>query len=323
MDIHVGNTNLYPAIEPFDFGMLDVGSGHSIYWEQSGNPSGVPVLFLHGGPGSGSSPIHRQFFDPDHYRIILFDQRGAGRSLPYAEIADNSTHDLVEDIEALRRSLGIEQWMAFGGSWGATMALVYAIEYPYRCLALTLRGVFLGRSQEIDWFLYGMRRVFPEAWEAFAGYLPEDERGDLLAGYHRRLIDPNPDVHGPAAGYWNRFETDCSTLHRKSLSSHSPTGVGTLSLARIEAHYFINGCFFSDEYILESIKKLQPIPTVVVQGRYDMICPPAAAYDLVRSFPHAKMVMVPDAGHSAMEPGIRGELVRAMDNLRSLPGDRF
>ncbi len=316
MDIHVGNTDLYPAIEPFGRGMLPVDSGHSLYWEQSGNPDGVPVLFLHGGPGAGSSPVHRRFFDPDHYRIILFDQRGAGRSQPYAEITDNSTQHLVMDIEALRRSLGIERWMVFGGSWGATMALVYAIAHPDRCLALILRGVFLGRSQEIEWFLYGMRRVFPEAWEAFADYLPEDERGDLLAGYHRRLINPDPDVHGPAAGYWNRYESDCSTLRRKAPSTPSPPGAGSLSLARIEAHYFVNGCFFDDEYILENIEKLQPIPMLVVQGRYDMVCPPAAAHDLVRSLLHAKLVVVPDAGHSAMEPGIRGELVRAMDDFR-------
>ena len=204
--------DLYPEIEPFETGRLAVDGLHSLYWEQSGNPDGAPVVFLHGGPGAGATPAHRRFFDPRHYRIVIFDQRGAGRSTPLGEVARNTTDHLVADIEALRRWLGVESWLVFGGSWGSSLALAYAETHPERCRGLILRGVFLCRRQEVDWFMTGMRSIFPEAWRAFAEHLPPAERGDLLASYHRRLIDPDPAVHLPAARAWSRYEGACSTL---------------------------------------------------------------------------------------------------------------
>ena len=209
---HPLRTHLYPEIDPYGTGRLKRDGLHSLYWEQSGNPEGTPVLFLHGGPGAGASPAHRRFFDPAHYRIVIYDQRGAGRSTPLGELRDNTTPHLVADIERLREHLGIERWLVFGGSWGSTLALAYGIAHPERCLGFVLRGIFLCRRSEIDWFLYGLRHLFPEAWRAFSGALPEAERGDLLAGYYRRLIDPDPTVHLPAARAWSTYEGMCSTL---------------------------------------------------------------------------------------------------------------
>ena len=288
---------------------------HRIYWEQSGNPTGVPVVFLHGGPGAGSNPSHRRFFDPDHYRIVVFDQRGAGRSTPFGETASNTTQDLIDDMEALRRQLDIDKWFVFGGSWGSTLALAYGIAHPDRCRGFALRGIFLGRRSEVDWFLYGMKLVFPEAWRRFSGYLPETERGDILAAYHRRLNDPDPDVHRPAAETWSQFESACSTLH------HGVGGGGSVSLARLEAHYFVNDVFLPENHLLANIGRITHLPCVIVQGRYDMVCPIATADELAQAWPGADYVIVPDAGHSAMEPGIRSSLVRAMDGFRRLgPG---
>lgn len=306
--------DLYPRIEPFAHGFLGVSGGHQIYWEQSGNPAGVPVVFLHGGPGAGSNPSHRRFFDPDHYRIVIFDQRGAGRSTPFGETRHNTTPDLIDDMEALRRHLEIDSWFVFGGSWGSTLALAYGIAHPDRCRGFALRGIFLGRQSEVDWFLYGMKRIFPEAWRRFSSHLPEAEQNDILAAYHKRLNDPDPAVHRPAAETWSQFESACSTLHHGDGGGGS--GRGALSLARMEAHYFVNDVFMAKDHILDNINAIKHLPCVIVQGRYDMVCPIATADELAHAWPDAEYVIVPDAGHSAMEPGIRSALVKAMDGFR-------
>ncbi len=310
---------LYPEIEPYRTGRLAVDGRHRLYWEQSGNPEGTPVVFLHGGPGAGSTPVHRRFFDPAHYRIVIFDQRGAGRSTPLGELIDNTTPDLVADIERLRETLGIERWIIFGGSWGSTLAIAYGERHPERCLALVLRGVFLCRKEEIDWFLYGMRRVFPELWREFAGFLPEAERGDLLRAYHRRLTDPDPATHMPAARAWSAYEGACSTLlPNPALVTEFGQDVMALGLARIEAHYFANHIFLPPGTLLAEVEALRSIPAVIVQGRYDMVCPIVTADELHRAWPEADYRVVPDAGHSALEPGIRAALVEAMEAFKSL-----
>jgi proline iminopeptidase len=310
-------TDLYPPIEPHAAGMLRVDSRHQVYWEESGNPRGVPVLFLHGGPGAGATPAHRRFFDPNFYRIVILDQRGAGRSLPHGEIVDNTTPLLVEDIEAVRKHRGIDQWHVFGGSWGSTLAIAYAEAHPSRVRALILRGIFLCRKSEIDWFLYGIRNIFPEAWRAFAGFLPPAEREDILESYYRRLTDPDPAVHMPAARAWSVYEGACSTLLP---SPETITAFGedrmALGLARIEAHYFRHDIFLPDNSLLANVDRIRRIPATIVQGRYDMVCPTVTADDLVKAWPEADYVVVPDAGHSAMEPGIRAALVTAMERLK-------
>ncbi|HEX9703579.1 MAG TPA: prolyl aminopeptidase [Rhodospirillales bacterium] len=319
MDAQSDRQNLFPKIEPYGSGMLKVDGGHELYWEQSGNPDGFPVVFLHGGPGAGANPAHRRFFDPDFYRIVIFDQRGAGRSRPYAGLDDNSTWRLVEDVETLRRHLGIDRWMLFGGSWGATLALAYGIKHPERCAGFVLRGVFLGTTAELDWFLNGIRNVFPEAWRAFAGFLPEAERGDVLEAYHRRLIDPDPKVHLPAAEAWNGYETACSTLLNDQEEGNGISGGSrSLAIARIEVHYFKHRMFLDDDYLMDNIGKVSGIPAAIVQGRYDMVCPIVTADRLARAWPEAAYEIVPDAGHSAMEPGIRKALVRATERLKGL-----
>jgi proline iminopeptidase len=312
-------SDLYPEIDPFETGNLEVSAKHHLYWEQSGNPNGVPALFLHGGPGSGATPAHRRFFDPVHYRIVIFDQRGAGRSTPLGELEENTTPHLVADIESLRRHLGVERWLVFGGSWGSSLALAYACTHATRCIGLILRGVFLCRAREVDWFMTGMRTVFPEAWRAFAEFLPEAERDDLLAAYHKRLIDPNPDIHMPAAQAWSRYEGACSTLKQ------SPETVAAfdnpklaLGLARIEAHYFVNKLFLEESELLSRAACFNHIPGAIVQGRYDIVCPIVSADELAAVWPLADYTIVPDAGHSAMEPGIRKALVNATDKFRSL-----
>jgi len=309
--------DLFPPIEPYAAGTLAVDARHTLYWEQSGNPRGVPVVFLHGGPGAGATPTHRRFFDPASYRIIIFDQRGAGRSAPLGELADNNTAQLVRDIEVLRLYFAIERWVVFGGSWGSTLALSYAIAHPSRCRALILRGIFLCRQSEIDWFLYGIRQVFPEAWRAFAAPIPEDERGDLLDAYYRRLTDPNPAVHLPAARSWSVYEGACSTLLP---SADTTTSFGedrmALGLARIEAHYFRHEIVAPEDDLIRSIDRIRAIPTTIVQGRYDMVCPIVTADELARAWPEAAYAVVPDAGHSAMEPGIREQLVLATERMK-------
>jgi proline iminopeptidase len=315
----MGESQLYPEIDPYATGMLPLDPPHVLYWEQCGRADGVPVVFLHGGPGAGATPTHRRFFDPRRYRIVIYDQRGAGRSKPLGELADNTTPALVADLERLRRMLGIERWVVFGGSWGSTLALAYAEAHPQRCLALILRGIFLCRRSEIDWFLYGMRRFFPEAWSAFAGHLPGSERGDLLVNYYRRLTDPDPGVHMPAALAWSRYEGTCSTLLP---SAQTMVEFGrenlALGLARIEAHYFAHDIFLPPNALLDNIARVRPIPGVIVQGRYDMVCPTVTAAALAEAWPEAEFTVVANAGHSALEPGIRSALVAATDRMATL-----
>jgi proline iminopeptidase len=311
-------TGLFPAVEPRASGMLRLDAVHSMYWEECGHADGIPAVFLHGGPGAGSTPKHRRFFDPAAYRIIVYDQRGAGRSTPLGELRDNTTAHLVADLEALRKHRGVERWIVFGGSWGSTLAIAYAQAHPERCLGLILRGIFLCRRSEIEWFLYGMRGVFPEPWEKFAGFLPQEERGDLLRNYHRRLIDPDPSVHMPAARAWSAYEGSCSTLLPSSDTVAYFSGdVVALGLARIEAHYFVNGIFLRESALLENASRLRDIPGVIVQGRYDMVCPIVSAHELHLAWPQAEYRIVPDAGHSVWEPGILAALIEATQRFKS------
>jgi proline iminopeptidase len=312
---------LYPFIEPRLNGMLTLDARHRMYWEESGCASGVPVVFLHGGPGAGCTADHRRFFDPHFYRAVLFDQRGAGRSTPQGELEGNTTSLLIADMERLRVHLGIERWVVFGGSWGSTLALAYAGQHPERCLALVLRGIFLGTDEEIDWFLYGIRRFFPEAWRAFVQDIPEAERADLLQAYLRRLLAPDPGVRLGAARAWSQYEASCSTLRPSGECSHSTVVNSTaLNLARIEAHYFVNRIFLAPGALLEGVERLRHLPCWIVQGRYDVVCPIATADLLAHAWPEAHYVVVADAGHSAWEPGILAALVSAMEALkRELP----
>lgn len=310
-------SELFGDIQPYASGMLPVDANHTLYWEQSGNPSGIPVVFLHGGPGAGAAAVHRRFFDPEFYRVVIFDQRGAGRSTPLGDLSANTTQDLIADIERLRRHLGIERWLVFGGSWGSTLSLAYGVAYPERCLGFVLRGIFLGGRSEIDWFLHGMRAVFPEAWRDFAGFLPPDERGDLLASYYRRLTSPDPGIHLPAARVWSRYEAACSTLHPNPRAVLEADGGNfALALARIEAHYFVHECFLPDNWMDSGIDRIRHLPATVVQGRYDIVCPPVTADALARLWPEADYIVVPDAGHSALEPGVRAALVTATERFR-------
>jgi proline iminopeptidase len=314
-------TDLYPEIEVLRSGYLRLDPLHELFWEESGNPRGVPVVFLHGGPGAGASAMHRRFFDPAHYRIVIFDQRGAGRSRPHGDLTENTTPHLIGDMEKLRTHLGIEKWIVFGGSWGSTLALAYAQVHAERCQALVLRGIFLCRKLEIDWFLYGMRHVYPEAWRRFAGYVPQKEQGDLLAAYSKRLNDPDPNVHMPAAHQWSIYEGSCSTLlPSASTLAHFSEDVVALGLARIEAHYFAHNIFLPENSLLDNASKLRSIPGVIVQGRYDMVCPIISADDLHQAWPEADYRIVRDAGHSAWEPGIAAQLVGAMERLKTGTG---
>lgn len=310
---------LYPAIKPYDTGFLPVDKIHTLYWEQSGNPTGVPVVFLHGGPGGGSSPVARQFFDPAHYRIIVFDQRGAGKSTPFAELKNNTTSLLVSDMEKLRRHLNIDTWHIFGGSWGSTLALAYAIKHPARCLSLILRGIFLMRRSEIDWFMTGMKSIFPEAWDSFAKPLNQQQRKNILPAYYKKLTHKNMEIQNDAALSWSNYETACCALYP------DPKKLGTKkdapkarAIARIEAHYFLHNKFRPDNYLLNNVDKIKHLPCTIVQGRYDIICPPHTAWELHQTLPKSKLVMVSDAGHSAMEPGIIDALVSATKAHRSI-----
>ncbi len=310
---------LYPEIEPYNAGLLDLDGLHRMYWEESGNPRGEPVVFLHGGPGAGAAPAHRRFFDPAYYRIVIFDQRGAGRSLPLGELGNNTTPHLVADIERLRAHLNIERWIVFGGSWGSTLALAYAETHPDRCKALILRGIFLCRRSEIDWFLYGLRTIFPEPWAELVRPIPAAERGDLLAAYHRRLIDPDPAVHMPAARAWSMYEGACSTLLPSAETvAYFAGDVVALGLARIEAHYFTHDIFLPQNALLDNVGRIREIPAIIVQGRYDAVCPIVTADDLHRAWPEAEYLVVPDAGHSAWEPGICAALVNAMEKFKTV-----
>ena len=313
-----GRRDLFPPIEPYRTGRLRVDSRHTMYWEESGNPRGVPALFLHGGPGAGATPVHRRFFDPSYWRIVIYDQRGGGRSSPLADVTDNSPAHLVADIELLRRELGVESWLVFGGSWGSTLALLYAEAHPERCLGLIMRGIFLARPAEIDWFLYGLAAIFPEAWRAFSGFIPESERDDLLGAYHRRLTDPDPRVHMPAARAWSLYEGACSTLlpNPETIAAFGEDRLA-LGLARIEAHFFTHYLLAGDDDLVSRVARIRHLPAAIVQGRYDMVCPIRSADELARAWPEANYVVVPDAGHSAMEPGIREQLVLATERLKT------
>lgn len=319
MTAGISRNRLYPEIEPYAQGRLPVDPPHELHWEECGNPKGRPILFLHGGPGAGITASARRFFDPEHYRVILFDQRGAGKSTPHAELQGNHTTALVSDIEALREDRQVHKWLVFGGSWGALLALAYAQAHPGHCAGLFLRGVFLGSHAEIDWFINGMGRFFPEAGRAFAAHLPAAERHNLLEGYYRRLTDPDPAIHMPAALAWRRYEISCSALIPQGNSGATPEDpAAALALARIEAHYFRNGCFLHDGALLAGARRMAGIPGVIVQGRYDMVCPPHVADQLAAAWPRARYEIIPDAGHSAMEPGISAALVSATERFKSL-----
>lgn len=308
---------MFPEIEPYAAGMLPLDARHVMYWECCGNRDGIPVVFLHGGPGAGSSPKHRRFFDPAAYRIVVYDQRGAGRSTPLGELVANTTPALIADMERLRTHLGIERWLVFGGSWGSTLALAYAETHPQRCLGLALRGIFLCRRSEIDWFLYGLRAIFPEAWEKFAGHLPEAERGDLLRNFHRRLVDPDAAVHMPAAKAWSAYEGSCSTLlPSPETVAHFTSDVVALGLARIEAHYFMHDIFMPEGALLANVRELRSIPGMIVQGRYDMVCPAISAHQLAAAWPEAVYRIIPDSGHSVWEPGTCAALVEACEAFK-------
>ncbi|MEX0957890.1 MAG: prolyl aminopeptidase [Burkholderiales bacterium] len=310
-------TELYPPIEPFASGYLPADGLHHVYWEVSGNPDGMPVVFLHGGPGAGASPAHRRFFDPAFYRIVVFDQRGAGRSLPLGELTDNTTPHLIADMERLRAYLGIDRWIVFGGSWGSTLALAYGEAHPFACSAFVLRGIFLCRQPEVDWFLHGLRTFFPEAWREFTALIPESERTDLLAAYRRLLNHPDPSVHLPAARRWSAYEGTCSTLLPSPATvAHFIDDHVALGLARIEAHYFANRMFLPDDTLLDNVQRLRGIPCTIVQGRYDMVCPIATADELRRAWPEAEYIIAPGAGHSSWEPALCAELVAAMEKLK-------
>lgn len=304
--------DLYPPIEPNDSGMLPLDDIHTMYWETSGNPRGIPVLFVHGGPGGGCAPEHRRFFDPERFRIVLFDQRGCGASTPFAEVAQNSTPHLVNDIERLRDFLGISQWLMFGGSWGSTLALAYGQSHPDRCLGFVLRGIFLGRASEIEWFLKGARQVQPDAWRRFVEMLPPAERDDILRAYLKRLFHADPKVHLPFARAWSEYEGTCSTLlpHPELGSDFS---LDALALARLEAHYFAHQCFFSPNQLLANLYRIAHLPAAIVHGRYDMVCPIISADELARAWSGARFTIIDDAGHSVWEPGITRAMVREVE----------
>jgi proline iminopeptidase len=313
---HPSSDPMYPFMEPHANGLLDVGNGHSLYWEECGNAEGPAVVFLHGGPGAGCAAAHRRFFDPDYWRIVLFDQRGCGRSRPTADVNANTTQYIVNDIEAIRIERNIDTWMLFGGSWGSILALVYGIAHPSRCTGFVVRGVFLGAAEELRWFMEDMHRFFPDAGRAFLNTLPPEERDDPLTNYHRRLMDPEPDVHRVAAQAWCNYESACVRL----TPSNSTDAGASLPLARIEAHYFINNMFLPEGHVLDNICLINHLPCVIVQGRYDVICPPWTAQMLADAWPGVDLVIVDDAGHSAFEPGIKAALVQATDQMKQHAG---
>lgn len=306
----IQDIDLFDPVMPFQTGWLEQQQ-HRIYFEQCGNADGIPVLFLHGGPGAGISPVHRRLFNPNKFRTILFDQRGSGRSTPLGETTDNTTLHLIEDIETLRKQLGIDQFLLFGGSWGSTLALAYAIAYPEHVQGLILRGIFLGSDAEVEWFLYEMGRFFPEAHARFVNFLPQNERSNLLENYYNRLMSDDNMVHQPAANSWSSYETSCSTLRAEQ---RYVSGKSALTMARLEAHYFMNGCFMPDGHIMNHIKLVHHLPIDIIQGRHDVICPPMTAASLAHRWgKKAKLQLVDNAGHSTFESGIAQALLSALD----------
>jgi proline iminopeptidase len=308
--------SLFPSIMPSRHGMLEVDELHTIYWEEVGNPHGVPVLFLHGGPGAGLSPQHRRFFDPHYYRIILFDQRGAGKSTPLGEWRNNTTQLLIQDIEKLRARFGIAQWLVFGGSWGSTLALAYGQAHPERCLGFVLRGIFLCTADEIEWFLHGVQWFYPELYDEFIAPIPVEERGDLLKAYTARMQSDDPACYWPAARAWSRFEGRRVFLMPQpdeALSDTLDLGVG-----RLESHYMANLGFLEEGQLMRDVGRIAHLPAVIVQGRYDVICPPVSAYRLHQAWPGSKLRIIADAGHGALETGISQALVAATEQFKRL-----
>ncbi len=314
---------LYPAIEPSDHGMLPVGDGHEIYWEVCGNPEGKPAVFLHGGPGGGLADDYRRYFDPEQYRVVLFEQRGCGRSTPHAsdpqaDMSTNTTWHLVADIERLREHLGIDSWLVFGGSWGSTLALAYAQTHTARVTELVLRGIFTLRKTEIDWFYQdGASHIFPDVWEEYLAVIPEAERGDLVAAYSRRLADPDPAVHVPAGVAWTVWERSTLRLvpSEQTIAEARADTAAAVAFARIENHFFSHGGWFEDGQLIANAGTLADVPGVIVQGRYDVCTPARTAWDLHRAWPEAALEMIGDAGHASSEPGIVNALVRATDRF--------
>ena len=312
---------LFPKSRPFHSGSLAVSQLHTIHFEEHGNPRGKPLVLLHGGPGGGIDPVHHRHFDPKKWRVVLFDQRGCGKSKPFSELRENTTWDLVADIEKLRRHLGIERWVVFGGSWGSTLSLAYAETHPERCKALVLRGIFLLRRSELSWFYQeGASHIFPDAWQHFLAPIPPRERGDLMQAYHKRLTSPDRRVRLQAARAWSIWEGSTSKLYPDpALVKQFGGGKFADAFARIEAHYFVHGGFLKrDDQLLRDVKKIRHIPGVIVQGRYDVVCPLRSAWDLHRAWPEAKLMIVPDAGHSMSEPAIRSALIEETERFARL-----
>lgn len=312
---------LFPEINCYNSQFLQVSTLHRLYVEESGNPNGTPVLFLHGGPGSGTSKKHRRYFDPNHYRIILFDQRGAGQSTPHAEIIDNTTWDLVEDIEKIRNHLGIEKWMVFGGSWGSTLGLVYAETHPSRVLALIVRGIFLCRSEEINWFYQkGCDFLFPDLWEKYVNVIPRAERSHMIKAYYKRLTSENGEIRKTAARAWSEWEgATLKLISDPEVISAFGEDNAAAARARLECHYFFNNCFFKNEnQIIEDVQKIRHIPAMIIHGRYDVVCPFKNAWDLSRAWPEAELEVIKDAGHAADEPGTTDALIRATEKFKLL-----
>ncbi len=319
----MANEFFFPPIEPFETGTLKVSAPHELYWEQCGNPNGEPVLFLHGGPGAGCSDTDRRFFDPEHFRIVLLDQRGSGRSRPVGDLTDNTMAHTAQDIEQLREQLGIEQWHVFGGSYGSTIALYYAQEFPERCKSLVLRGIWLLREEEIDWWLYRIRMIQPELWQTFAGFIPEEERGDLLEAYWKRLTGADRDAALEAARHWAMYEIACCTLlPNPEFTSHFDNPDTAWAVARLEAHYFRNVKPEPDTLLLDRVDRIRKIPAFAVHGRYDIVCSVKNLVDLAEAWPELDTVIAPDAGHSSHEPGITRELVAATNRIASTGNPR-
>ena len=309
---------LYPPIEPHTTGMLQVSDVHTIAWEQSGSADGIPVVVIHGGPGGGGQPSYRQYFDPAAFNIIQFDQRGCGKSTPYAELEGNNTQASVSDLEALRAHLGLEKWHVFGGSWGSTLSLIYAQHHPERIMSLVLRGIFMCRKSELHWFYQdGASHLFPDAFEPYRNHIPTEEQSDLISAYYKRLTSDDVEVRRAAAKEWTRWEMATSRLFPDPEYLEKADDLDfAVAFARIECHYFINGIFVEEGFILKRAKTIEHIPTVIVQGRYDVVCPPRSAWELHKAMPQSRLVMVPDAGHSMGEVSIARELVAATDALR-------
>lgn len=310
---------LYPEITIFDSNFKNVGNTHEVYYEICGNPAGVPVVFLHGGPGSGCSPTQRRFFDPAYYRIILIDQRGCGRSRPLGATDQNTTDDLVHDIDEIRKTLNIEKWLVFGGSWGSTLALCYALAHPQRVTGLILRGIFLSRPSELHWFLSAVKQFYPEPWSLLCEFLPANQRHNPILAYETLIFSNDTSVSVPAAIRWNAFESSIMSLLPRPANNTETNGEVELARARIQIHYIQNHCFVGHRDLLaEAKEKLNHIPTQIIQGRYDMVCPPITAWELNLAMPHAEFHMIPDAGHSAMEVGITSALVAATEKFKAL-----